>query len=99
MNQYHRSVLIQGHHHKVFSWEPWYLHNTNFTNDKFTALCKKTLNDWGTSKNIKMHVFSLAQAKFVKNICQQKLTQTFSPDSDEEFRREEPDFKAKENKV
>jgi hypothetical protein len=41
----------------------------------------------------------LAQAKFVINLCQQTLTQTFSPDSEEEFRREEPDFKAKDNNI
>jgi len=41
---------------------------------------------------------SLAQAKFIANLCQQTLTQTFSPNSEEEFRREEPDFKTKENK-
>ena len=44
-------------------------------------------------------MFSIAQAKFVVNLCQHTLTQNFSPDSKEEFRREEPDFKSKENKI
>jgi len=57
------------------------------------ALCKKTLNDWGTSQNIKIHVFPCTGQ------IQQTLTQTFSPNSEEEFRREEPNFKAKEKKI
>jgi hypothetical protein len=53
----------------------------------------------GVLVKISRYMCSLAQAKFVINLCQQTLTQTFSPDSEEEFIRQEPDFKAKENKI
>lgn len=78
LNQYHRWVWIQGHHDEVFSWEPRYLYNTNFTNDKFTALCVKTLKDWGTSKNIKIHVFPCTGQICHKPLSADPYTNLFS---------------------
>jgi hypothetical protein len=45
------------------------------------------------------HTFPLAGQIPRKNLCQQTLTQTFTQDTGEEFRRKEPDFKAKDNGV
>jgi hypothetical protein len=73
----------------------------NFTSGNFTALCDKH-RFTGVLVKIQRNRCSLLQVKFlvaVDLLVLQTLTQSFSQANGEEFRRKEPDSKAKENGI
>jgi hypothetical protein len=64
-----------------------------FHKQEFRCIVWQTLNDWDTDKNTKKHMIPLAGQIPRKPLCQQTLTQAFSWDNGEEFRRKERHFK------
>jgi hypothetical protein len=97
MNQNHRSVCIQCLHHEQFC-EPQFLAKMILMSNKF---CVTDTESLGTGKNTDKCMIPFAGhiSHGCKPVCQQTLTQTFSPTTGEEFRRKGADSKARVNRI